>query len=242
MSKTAKKKSEKTSTPVVSTPEENESEEKNIQSTRTKASKGERRAKKLISTLGLKPVEGVHKIIVKKSAKMAFAVVNAEVYKINGTDSYVIFGDARSDDLSNPLNSLVSDQLKDVKMDADTLAAAAEALAESSGKLKGNKKDGFVQELKNNIDEEEETEKKVEEADQEEQAKNKMKVEKERENAGDVSGGQQKTEVKDDSEITVDPDDVQLVISQTGSTEEEVIAYLKKNKNDIVQTIIELSK
>lgn len=241
MAKVGKKKGEKTSTPPVNISEENENEGKSIQSIRTKASKGERRAKKLISTLGLKPVEDVHKIIVKKSAKMAFAIVNAEVYKINGTDSYVIFGDARSDDLSNPLNSLVSDQLKDVKVDPDVLAAAAEALAEGSGKLKGSKKDGLIQELKNNIATEEK-EKIGEDEDQEEKTKNKMKVEKERENAREASEGQQKTEVKDDSEVTVDPDDVQLVISQTGSTEEEVIAHLKKNKNDIVQTIIELSK
>lgn len=238
MAKVGKKKTEKSSTSSVNIPEENESEEKTMQATRTKASKGERRAKKLISTLGLKSVENVHKIIVKKSAKMAFAIVNAEVYKVNGTDSYVIFGDARSDDLSNPLNSLVSDQLKDVKVDADVLAAAAEAMAEGSGKQKGNKKDGLVQEQKNSIATGKEE---IMEEDQEHKSQNKTRVEKQ-ENAGDLSGGQQKTDVKDDSEITVDPDDVQLVISQTGSTEEEVITYLKKNKNDIVQTIIELSK
>lgn len=229
MAKTEKRENDKDAGPHINSPEENGDGEKNLQSTRTKVTKGERRARKLISTLGLKALPDVHKIIVKKTAKMAFAIVNAEVYKINGTDSYVIFGDARSDDLSNPLNSLVSDKLKNVKVDVDTLAAAAAVMAEGKDLGKG----------KENIFEPALIEEKIEDEESDKELKTKedtsLRVPKKTEVVVETAD-------TDNAELQVDPDDVQLVVGQTGSTEEEACACLRKNKNDIVQTIIELSK
>ncbi|ETW53122.1 hypothetical protein PFUGPA_04747 [Plasmodium falciparum Palo Alto/Uganda] len=96
--------------------EEND-ENKNILNppNRTKMSKGERRARKMLVKLGLKAIPNVHKVIIKKSQKMVFAVSNVEVYKVEGTDSYVIFGDAKTDDITNSINNFIPENLpKDV--------------------------------------------------------------------------------------------------------------------------------
>ncbi|VWU49374.1 nascent polypeptide-associated complex subunit alpha, putative [Hepatocystis sp. ex Piliocolobus tephrosceles] len=96
--------------------EDNE-ENKNIlnSSNRTKINKGEKRARKLLVKLGLKPVNDVRNVIIKKSQKMAFTVANVDVYKIEGTDSYVIFGDAQTEDIPNPLNNIAEKKPKDVE-------------------------------------------------------------------------------------------------------------------------------
>ncbi|EAA18379.1 NAC domain, putative [Plasmodium yoelii yoelii] len=88
--------------------EENE-ENQNILNppNRPKMSKGERRARKMLVKLGLKAIPNTHKVIIKKSQKMIFAVSNVDIYQIEGTDSYVIFGDAKTDEITNSFNSLL---------------------------------------------------------------------------------------------------------------------------------------
>ncbi|GAW81812.1 nascent polypeptide associated complex alpha chain [Plasmodium gonderi] len=165
--------------------EEND-ENKNILNppNRTKMSKGERRARKMLVKLGLKPVSNVHKVIIKKSEKMIFAVSNVEVYQVEGTESYVIFGDAKTDDITNSINSLLPDSLQ---KDSDML-----------------------DEQEVNFEEPEKMEQKVEDLDE-------GKI-------GDVS-----------------TDDIELIMSQTKCTRERAIEVLKKNNNDLVESIMELS-
>ncbi|CRG93794.1 hypothetical protein PGAL8A_00150300 [Plasmodium gallinaceum] len=165
--------------------EEND-ENKNILNppNRTKMSKGERRARKMLVKLGLKAVPNVHKVIIKKSQKMVFGVSNVEVYKIEGTDSYVIFGDAKTDDLTNSINNFMPDNLsKDPEVPIET---------------------------ETNFESAEKTEEKVQDLDEE-------KVD-------DVS-----------------MDDVELIMSQTKCSRDMAIKALRKNNNDLVQSIMELS-
>ncbi|GAB67340.1 nascent polypeptide associated complex alpha chain [Plasmodium cynomolgi strain B] len=165
--------------------EEND-ENKNILNppNRTKMSKGERRARKMLVKLGLKAVPNVHKVIIKKSQKMIFAVSNVEVYKVDGTESYVIFGDAKTDDITNSINSLLPDSLP---------------------------KDGdMMDEQEVNFEAPEKANEKVQDLDEGK--------------AGDVS-----------------MDDIELIMSQTKCTRERAIEVLKKNNNDLVESIMELS-
>ncbi|SCM22445.1 nascent polypeptide associated complex alpha chain, putative [Plasmodium chabaudi chabaudi] len=166
--------------------EENE-ENRNILNppNRPKMSKGERRARKMLVKLGLKAIPNTHKVIIKKSQKMIFAVSNVDIYQIEGTDSYVIFGDAKTDEITNSFNSL----LPDSNLNEGEAGAEQEVNFEDAEKA-----DEKVQDLENG------------------------------EKAKDVS-----------------MDDVDLIISQTKCSKERAIEVLKKNNNDLVQSIMELS-
>ncbi|CRH00920.1 nascent polypeptide associated complex alpha chain, putative [Plasmodium relictum] len=165
--------------------EEND-ENKNILNppNRTKMSKGERRARKMLVKLGLKAVPNAHKVIIKKSQKMVFAVSNVEVYKIEGTDSYVIFGDAKTDDLTNSINNFMPENLP--------------------------KEPEIPVESEVNFESTEKKEEKVKDLDEEK--------------FDDVS-----------------MDDVELIMSQTKCSRDSAIKALRKNNNDLVQSIMELS-
>lgn len=64
------------------------------------ATKGERKARKAIAKLGLKLVEGIERVTLKKSKNTMFVIANPDVYKSPGTDSYVVFGEAKIEDLA----------------------------------------------------------------------------------------------------------------------------------------------
>eukprot|EP00605_Chrysophyceae_sp_TOSAG23-4_P002776 GSChrysophyteH1.ASY1.ANO1.3060.1 assembled CDS len=79
--------------PTLSTPAaEPEAEEKG-------SSRGERKARKAISKLGLKQVEGVERVTMKKSKNIMFVVNKADVYQ-GGPNQYVVFGEAKIVDLA----------------------------------------------------------------------------------------------------------------------------------------------
>lgn len=66
----------------------------------SKANRAEKKARKAIAKLGLKPVPGALKVIVKKQKQILFVVNSPDVYKNASGDSYVIFGEAKVEDPS----------------------------------------------------------------------------------------------------------------------------------------------
>ena len=63
------------------------------------SSRGEKKARKAIIKLGMKPVPGVERVTLKKSRNMMFVISKPDVYKNPGSDSYIIFGEAKVEDL-----------------------------------------------------------------------------------------------------------------------------------------------
>ena len=63
------------------------------------SSRGEKKARKAIMKLGMKPVPGVERVTLKKSRNMMFAIAKPDVFKNPGSDSYIIFGEAKVEDL-----------------------------------------------------------------------------------------------------------------------------------------------
>jgi len=63
------------------------------------SSRGEKKARKAISKLGLQLVPGVERVTMKKSKNIMFVVSKADVYKA-GSNQYVIFGEAKIEDLA----------------------------------------------------------------------------------------------------------------------------------------------
>lgn len=59
--------------------------------------RNEKKARKELLKLGLKPIEGIHRVTFKRG-KMIFAINEPEVYKNPTSDSYIVFGEARVED------------------------------------------------------------------------------------------------------------------------------------------------
>lgn len=65
--------------------------------------KAEKKARKELVKLGLKPVEGVHSVTMKKAPNTLFTIANPEVYKSSGggVETYAVYGTCTIDDGSN---------------------------------------------------------------------------------------------------------------------------------------------
>jgi len=71
-----------------------------------KLNKNEKKARKAIAKLGLKPVAGINRVTVKKAQDILFIIAKPDIYKTPQSDTYVIFGEAKIENLSN--NQLAS--------------------------------------------------------------------------------------------------------------------------------------
>lgn len=61
----------------------------------SKQSRSEKKARKLFSKLGLKPVHGVSRVCIRKSKNILFVINKPDVYKSPGCDTYIVFGEAK---------------------------------------------------------------------------------------------------------------------------------------------------
>ena len=68
--------------------------------TEPKQSRGEKKSRKVISKLGLKQVQGVNRVAIRKSKNILFVINKPEVYKSPASDTYIVFGEAKIEDLS----------------------------------------------------------------------------------------------------------------------------------------------
>merc|ERR1712180_101180 len=72
----------------------------NEEGAKGKQSRGEKKARKTLSKLGLKQVTGVTRVTIRKSKNILFVVNNPDVYKNPNGDTYVVFGEAKIEDMS----------------------------------------------------------------------------------------------------------------------------------------------
>ena len=94
---------------------------------RAGASRGEKKSRKAIQKLGLKQITGITRVSLKKSKTVLFAISNPEVYKSPTSETYVIFGEAKSEDLGAQKAAQAADQFRvpDKKAGASVAAPAA---------------------------------------------------------------------------------------------------------------------
>lgn len=67
---------------------------------KAKQSRGEKKARKIMSKLGLKQVTGVSRVTIRKSKNILFVVAKPDVYKNPNSDTYIVFGEAKIEDMS----------------------------------------------------------------------------------------------------------------------------------------------
>eukprot|EP00081_Caenorhabditis_elegans_P028119 NP_871846.1 Nascent polypeptide-associated complex subunit alpha [Caenorhabditis elegans] len=77
-----------------------------------KQSRSEKKARKLFSKLGLKQVTGVSRVCIRKSKNILFVINKPDVFKSPGSDTYIIFGEAKIEDLTQHAQMSAIENLK----------------------------------------------------------------------------------------------------------------------------------
>merc|ERR1719254_59499 len=65
-----------------------------------KQNRSEKKSRKAVSKLGMKPVPGIVRVTVKKSKNILFVISSPDVHKSPSSDTYIVFGEAKIEDLS----------------------------------------------------------------------------------------------------------------------------------------------
>jgi len=79
---------------------------------RLKQSRGEKKARKLMSKLGLKHIPGVNRVAIRKSKNILFVINKPDVYKNPVSDTYIVFGEAKIEDLSQKAQLAAAEKFK----------------------------------------------------------------------------------------------------------------------------------
>merc|ERR1711925_4946 len=92
---------------------------------KNKQSRGEKKARKIMSKLGLKPVTGVSRVTIRKSKNILFVIQKPDVYKNPASDTYIVFGEAKIEDLSQQAQMEAAQKFKNAEVPQAAEAAAA---------------------------------------------------------------------------------------------------------------------
>lgn len=101
----------------------------------SKQSRSEKKSRKAMLKLGMKPVTGVSRVTIKRTKNILFFISKPDVFKSPNSETYVIFGEAKIEDLSSQLQTQAAQQFRmpdmgSVMAKADISAAAAAAQAD----------------------------------------------------------------------------------------------------------------
>jgi len=91
---------------------------------KAKQSRGEKKARKIMSKLGLKPVQGVNRVTIRKSKNILFVINSPDVYKNPHSDTYIVFGEAKIEDLSQQAQLAAAEKFKGPEPSAGAVDSA----------------------------------------------------------------------------------------------------------------------
>lgn len=96
---------------------------------KAKQSRGEKKARKIMSKLGLKAIPGVTRVTIRKSKNILFVINNPDVYKNPHSDTYIIFGEAKIEDLSQQAQVAAAEKFKAPEATPADTASSTNAVA-----------------------------------------------------------------------------------------------------------------
>ncbi|XP_026685413.1 nascent polypeptide-associated complex subunit alpha [Diaphorina citri] len=79
---------------------------------KAKQSRGEKKARKIMSKLGLKQIQGVSRVTIRKSKNILFVINKPDVFKNPASDTYIVFGEAKIEDLSQQAQVAAAEKFK----------------------------------------------------------------------------------------------------------------------------------
>merc|ERR1711915_653147 len=151
-----------------------------------KQSRSEKKARKLMSKLGLKQVPGVNRVTIRKSKNILFVINKPDVFKNPASDTYIVFGEAKIEDMNQQAQMAAAEKFKE-----PTVNPAADNAAHTT-----------------------------------------------------VPAAIQEDEEEDEEEVDetgLEEKDIELVVSQANVSRAKAVRALKKNNNDIVNAIMDLT-
>jgi len=77
-----------------------------------KQNRSEKKARKAMQKLGMKQVPGIVRVTVKKAKNILFVISKPDVFKSPASDTYIVFGEAKIEDINNQTNLQQLDQFK----------------------------------------------------------------------------------------------------------------------------------
>ena len=182
-----------------------------------KQSRAEKKARKAMGRLGMKPVSGINRVTLLKSQSILFAISEPDVYRLPGQNSYVVFGNAKIEDLSQNQMFKAAEQLKGMPQAGQGPAGMAAAAAEAAADAGAGDDDDQPPPLTSDTGD--------------------------AAAAATTTPGTVADEAKPDANEdlgNLEEKDIALVMQQVDCTRAQAIAALKKSDGDIVNAIMDL--
>lgn len=104
----------------------------NTTSGKSKISRSERKARKAIAGLGLKQLHGINRVTIRKSKNILFVINKPDVFKNPVTDNYIVFGEAKIEDLSQQAQQVAAEKFKPKTPAASVNATTVPTVQEES--------------------------------------------------------------------------------------------------------------
>ncbi|GFN89689.1 nascent polypeptide-associated complex subunit alpha [Plakobranchus ocellatus] len=79
---------------------------------KNKQSRSEKKARKAMSKLGLKPVTGITRVAIRKAKNILFVISRPDVFKSPASDTYIVFGEAKIEDLNHQAQVAAANKFK----------------------------------------------------------------------------------------------------------------------------------
>lgn len=77
-----------------------------------KQSRSEKKSRKAMAKLGMKPVTGVSRVTIKRAKNILFVISKPDVFQSPNSDTYIIFGEAKIDDMTSQLQTQAAQQFR----------------------------------------------------------------------------------------------------------------------------------
>ncbi|CAL9008958.1 unnamed protein product [Prunus brigantina] len=97
----------------------------------SKQSRSEKKSRKAMLKLGMKPVTGISRVTIKRTKNILFFISKPDVFKSPNSETYVIFGEAKIEDLSSQLQTQAAQQFR--MPDMSSVMAKSEISAAAAG-------------------------------------------------------------------------------------------------------------
>jgi len=98
-----------------------------------KQNRSEKKARKAMQKLGMKQVPGIVRVTVKKAKNILFVISKPDVFKSPASDTFIIFGEAKIEDINSQAQAAAAEQFKqDASAPAETSAPEPVAAAATS--------------------------------------------------------------------------------------------------------------
>lgn len=97
-----------------------------------KQNRNEKKSRKAMQKLGMRPVPGILRVTIKKSKSVLFVISKPDVFKSPTADTYVVFGEAKSEDLSSASQAAAAKQFRQPQQEMHSItpeSLAADKLA-----------------------------------------------------------------------------------------------------------------